>query len=158
MENTEQQEYVPTIFMGKEDVSSIKEVLKKDKEHIIEAVRNGEVNPLEVQMRVKILENAVKEIKDGINEEVLSEAEKYGSKYFEYKGGKFSVSERKTYDFTSINEWNEINSQINDLKAKQKTIETKYKTANVDNVIVDMTTGETITSVPYKTTKIISVK
>lgn len=141
-----------------ENVTVLKEHVLNQTNGIIEAVKNGEVNPLEVQMRVKILENAVKEIKDGINEEVLSEAGKYGSKSFEFKGGKFSVSERKTYDFTGINEWNEINAQINDLKAKQKTIETKYKTANVDNVIVDLTTGETITSVPYTTTKIISVK
>ena len=141
-----------------ENVTVLKEQVLNQTNGIIEAVKNGEVNPLEVQMRVKILENAVKEIKDGINAEVLSEAEKYGSKTFEYKGGKFSVSERKTYDFTGINEWNEVNEQINNLKAKQKTIETKYKTANVDNVIVDITTGETITSVPYTTTKIISVK
>lgn len=141
-----------------ENATVLKEQVLNQTNGIIEAVKNGEVNPLEVQMRVKILENAVKEIKDGINAEVLIEAEKYGSKTFEYKGGKFSVSERKTYDFTGINEWNEINEQINNLKAKQKTIETKYKTANVDNVIVDMTTGETITSVPYTTTKIISVK
>lgn len=141
-----------------ENATVLKEQVLNQTNGIIEAVKNGEVNPLEVQMRVKILENAVKEIKDGINAEVLTEAEKYGSKTFDYKGGKFSVSERKTYDFTGINEWNEINEQINNLKAKQKTIETKYKTANVDNVIVDMTTGETITSVPYTTTKIISVK
>ena len=141
-----------------DNVTILKEQVFNQTNSIIEAVKNGKVNPLEVQMRVKILENAVKEIKDGINAEVLSEAEKYGSKTFDYKGGKFSVSERKTYDFTGINEWNEINEQINNLKAKQKTIETKYKTANVDNVIVDITTGETITSVPYTTTKIISVK
>lgn len=142
----------------KEDVNSLKEQINDQVTSVIEAVKNGDVNPLEVQMKVKILENAVKEIKDGINEEVLSEAEKYGSKTFDFKGGKFTVSERKTYDYTGINEWNEINEQINNLKAKQKTIETKYKTANVDNVIVDITTGETITSVPYTTTKIISVK
>lgn len=158
MENTEQQEYVPTIFMGKEDVNSIKEVLEKDKEHIIEAVRNGEINPLDVIIKARTYEKTIKEISEAVNEFAISEAEKYSYKTFGYKGFKITRSETRKYDLSGIGEYDDVVKQIDDRKKLLKSITEKYKTASIENPIIDTKTGEEITSVPYLTTVSIKIQ
>lgn len=145
-------ENVPTIFMSNESIATVKEVLEQDKEKIIEAVKNGEVDPLKVLIKSRTYIKTIKEIEEFVNSFAITEAEKYGDKTFGFQGCKITRTETKKYDFSGIGEWDEVNSKIDSYKKVQKAIETKYKTASVENPIIDTKTGEEITSVPYLTT------
>jgi hypothetical protein len=99
---------------------------------VIEALENGEANPLHVHLQVKCTEELIKGIlsNDRYKELTVSEAEKHG-KSFEFHNAGFQLKETGVkYDFTSCNDeiWNELNSQIEALEKVKKDREKFLKT------------------------------
>ena len=93
------------------------------------------------------MEELIKKIKEGIAEQVMVEAEKYG-KSFEYMGAKVQLSERRSYDYSNDDTWAQINRSL-----KQREELLKYLTAP----LADTETGEIINPVPYKITTVITM-
>ena len=116
-------------------------------QRVLEEVDSGMYNPLTIHLCLKAMEELTKRIKEGIAEQVLLEAEKYG-KSFEYMGSKVQLSERRTYDYSDDGTWSELE------KAKKKREELlKYLSAP----LADPETGEMIFPAQFKVTPVISI-
>jgi hypothetical protein len=101
-------------------------------QQVIEALENGEANPLHVHLQVKCTEELIKGIlsNDRYKELTVSEAEKHG-KSFEFHNAGVQIKETGVkYDFTVCNDeiWNELNSQIEALEKVKKDREEFLKT------------------------------
>lgn len=125
---------------------------------IVEGVREGFLNPIDVKIAILEYSKILDYIDRNISEELDNELGKYKGNSFEYGNFKVTKRETKRYDFSNINEWVEKQIVINDTKLKQKDIETKYKSASQDNPVVDITTGEVVTSIPFTVTKSLVIK
>lgn len=143
--------------MGAKDFTESVESLTNN---LVTKVKEGFLNPLEIKCKLNKLQKCLEKAEKAILSEVNNEIDRYSGegKTIEYAGFKISRSETKKYDFSGIGEWEEINAEIERLNGIRKNIEDKYKTASVDNVIVDTKTGEEITSVPYTVTSRIIIK
>ena len=113
----------------------------------IEQIDTGLYNPLSIHLCLKAMEDLIKKIKEGIAEQVLTEAEKYG-KSFDYMGARVQLTERRTYDYSMDDTWAQINRSL-----KQREELLKYITAP----LADTETGEIINPVPYKVTSVIMI-
>lgn len=110
-------------------------------------IDTGLYNPLSIHLCLKAMEDLIKKIKEGITEQVMLEAEKYG-KNFEYMGAKIQLSQRRTYDYSVDDTWNQISRSL-----KQREELLKYLTSPM----ADTETGELINPIPFKTTSIITI-
>lgn len=134
--------------------------------NLIDSIENGNVDPLKVHFQVKCIEKILEELtnqdekknKDGwqiakrYRAAVLSAAEAYGQKEFEFNGSKVKISETGTkYDY----------SQCNDAELSQWQTEMEFLKAKIDNrqkmlqtvsekgmIITNEETGETNTVYP----------
>jgi len=110
-------------------------------------IDTGLYNPLSIHLCLKAMEDLIKKIKEGIADQVMLEAEKYG-KNFEYLGAKVQLMERRTYDYSNDDTWNQINRSL-----KQREELLKYLIAP----LADTETGEIINPVPFKITSLITI-
>lgn len=151
-----QNQSLSLIEMGAKDFTESVESLT---DNLIAKVQEGYLNPLEVKCKLNKLQKCFEKAEKAILDEVNNEIDKYGKeKTIEYAGFKITRSEQKKYDFSGIGEWCSLTAEIERLTNIRKDVETKYKSASADNVIVDTTTGEEVTSVPYTVTSRITVK
>lgn len=112
----------------------------------------GEINPLDAYIKLSEIEKLAGEYKDKLKEIVLPEAAKFNKQA--YNGYVIELTERKTLDYSHIQDWNEY-------KAKIKEIETKAKSLfeMSGNDIADMQTGEIIQAARLKqVTSVITLK
>lgn len=152
-----QNQSLSLIEMGAKDFTESVEQLT---DNLVAKVKEGFINPLEVKCKLNKLQKCLEKAEKAILSEVNSEIDKYSGKEktIEYAGFKITRSETKKYDFSGIGEWCSLTAEIERLTNIRKDVETKYKSASADNVIVDTTTGEEVTSVPYTVTSRITVK
>ena len=114
-------------------------------EAIIRKVEQGEVNPLTAFLQIKSIEDVCKKAKGGINQWSLEEAQKHGSRSFDYQGAKVEISELGTkYDFSNCGDviWESLNQQVESLKDQLNDRETFLKTIKEPIEIVNPEGGE----------------
>lgn len=79
-----------------------KEGVQRFSVQVINAVKNGEVNALELKAYLKAMEQIIEIVDKATRNEQLTEAEKYGERSFEVFGVKIEKGEVGTkYDYTS---------------------------------------------------------
>ena len=104
---------------------------------LIESVRNGELNPLELYGKAKEIEDLAQKVKIEVQTLAIEEAEKRTEKTFNF--GNFKVTKvegRRMIDYSNIEEY-----QI--AKANLKEIEDKYKQVALSSLTsLDESTGE----------------
>ena len=108
---------------------------------------SGNYNPLDVKLKLKAIEETVKQLQDDneIKQFIMAEAEKYG-KSFEWRGAKMTVMEVGTkYDYASSgdSEWAMLDAEIKELTDKRKARE-KFLQAIPEDGTVSPATGEMI--------------
>ena len=108
-------------------------------------VLSGDVDPLEVEMKLRIMEKAIVKIRKDVRVKnyVMAEAVKYNGQ--KYRGCDIKVIERKTADYSGDTEWTI-------LKAQLKSRETLLKGTGG----IDPNTGEIV--VTYKVSEILNIK
>jgi len=147
--------------LTKVEVKELQRELSSQIDEIIRAVKDGEVNAIEVKAKSNIIKKELERIDNAIEEEVNSEIDKYGDK-FEFKGLEISRTYAKTYDYNSIPEIANLSLKIADLKKEQDELKKKYKGTTYKTTIVDQETGEVIKeeerTLPYTTTTRITIK
>jgi hypothetical protein len=100
-----------------------KSALEKFANTIIQDVKEGRENPLEIQLLIKKYEFVLNEIKENIKVNVNTETAKYGDKEFEYGGAKCHYTPVKTeYDFTVCGDpvWNDLDRIVKKSNADKK--------------------------------------
>lgn len=116
---------------------------------VIQSVTEGNVNPLNVHLQLKAMEDIIEIIKSDpkYKETVLTTAETNG-KSFEYQNAKIDIREVGTkYDFSKCNDsiYSELEAQQATLKDKIKQRADFLKNVPIEGAIItDEDTGETV--------------
>lgn len=127
---------------------------KEFADQLIGMVENGEISPLEMAVKVRAVQDTFKQVADSkvLKDAVYSESLKYGKgEKMAYGGAQVNVREGGVkYDFTVCGdpEWEELNSQMEDLKAKMKEREDWLKGNTKPVTILDEETGVVSTIYP----------
>ena len=106
--------------------------IKKFGESLIQSIQFGEVNALEIDGRLKAIEELIALVRKSqeMSENLILEADKYGQKSFESGNFKYQVKEVGVrFDFSVCNdsEWDDLKEEETILKAKLKARETILK-------------------------------
>lgn len=118
---------------------------------LIEGLMAGEIEPLRFKVFLKGLEKVMENIKPVLDKLAREEAEKHGSKSFDFHGVRVELKETGTrYDFSGCG-WPErdmIEAERNTWDGKLKECEKMLKTLNGPTTMVDRLTGEIVTVHP----------
>lgn len=95
---------------------------------IAEQVLEGNLNILDVAIRMNAMEQLTKLVKEKISTDVMQELGKYPKGKAEVFGASVSFMDSVKYDYSHLDGWQELEDQIKVLKEKQKEIEDNAKT------------------------------
>lgn len=118
---------------------------------IVKSVKEGYANPLEVLTMLRALEHVSREVREEIQENINTEADKYSEKKFEAFGAIIERCDVKTeYDYASSRdvEWEDLNTQILTLTEKRKEREAFLRALKQPVTAVNEQTGEEYTMRP----------
>ena len=133
-------------------------------ENLINAVNNGEIDPLRLQVFFAAVEKMAKAVKDAVRDnsvdEVLSRSD--DGKSCKVAGARIEVTETGVkYDYSVIPSWQNVQRKIDALKELQKSIEGKAKFASEKSPFFDCDTetGEQteIVAIPRTSTTAIKI-
>ena len=104
---------------------------------LLSFVLDGEVNPLEMEVYLKSMDDVIKSVRKDVNfkGELLNEVDKYPGKTFDFRNAVITKASRSTYNYSEDTEWK-------DLDRKKKARETMLK--GLSKPVVDPDTGEYI--------------
>lgn len=107
---------------------------------LILEVNEGNVNPLDLHIKLTAMQTAIETVKKAISEQTLTEAQRYGQKTFEHQSAEVTIKELGTkYDYSNCNdaELEELNKKIASLEEAKKKRETFLKalTSPMDIVV-----------------------
>jgi hypothetical protein len=111
---------------------------------IIKAVQNGDANPLEVLAMLRSLELLSEEVREEIQDNILTAAEKYSEKKFEAFGAIMERCEVYTkYDYTTSKdvEWERLDAEIKALEARKKERENFLRSLKEPLTYLDKESG-----------------
>ena len=124
--------------------------IKKVADYLISAVENGQENPLELALKIKVWEELLKDAKEKLMEYSLHEIDLHGGKA-DMHGAKIERMEGGTkYDYSSDSYWKTLKSQSDAISEKIKEREELLKKIPQGMAMVDEHTGEAIYA-PTKT-------
>lgn len=126
-----------------------KEQIKDFVSSIMEAIKQGEMSPLEVKARAVILKKAMESIESDkwFNEQALNEAEGYALKSFEANGVTYTISEvgvKYNYSNCGSSEYDKVCKDIADLTSRKKELEKMLQAIPEGKTIADPETGEVL--------------
>ncbi len=94
---------------------------------IINDIEDGKINPLNVKLLCKTMEEISEKINEGTKEHQKREAAKYGDKPFAYFGSEMHFTATKTeYDYTMCND-PELSDMQKELKALQDRVKARQE-------------------------------
>jgi hypothetical protein len=116
-------------------------------DQIIESVRQGEANPIEVLVMFKAFEKAQERILNEIRENYITEANKYPEKSFEFNGTKIEKAELGTaYNYAVCND-TVLERLDADFNAAKQLLDNRKKflqSLKEPLTVVDEVTGEVV--------------
>lgn len=121
---------------------------------VIDALEQGEVDPLKVHLQVKCMEDIIKLLNSNTiyKKAVLEAAERNGQKSFEYMNSKVEIKEMGTrYDYSKCGDtvWQMLEQKSSSAVEELKQRETFLKTVPSKGMqVLDEGTGEMITVYP----------
>lgn len=124
---------------------------------IIEAVKTGNANPLEVLVMLRSLEAVSELVREEIEDNIVTEAGKYSEKTIEAYGARIEKSEVGTkynYETSGDIEWERLNTDFETAKQRKTDRETFLKALPEPITAVNPDTGEVYEiRPPFKTSK-----
>lgn len=112
---------------------------------IIESVKSGDANALEVLVMLRALELVSELVRDEIGANVLTAAEKYHEKKFEAFGAIIERCENGTkysYETSKDVEWEQLDSEFKNIERRRKEREEFLRTLREPMTVVNQETGE----------------
>lgn len=127
---------------------------------IVQAVEEGNINPVELGVKIRWLQDILERTYSGITGAIRTEAEKYGKEGIRSLGGaRIDLSETSTkYDYSHDPVWASLQEKLEPIKAEIKERETMLKTLKKPFEQVDPETGEVIVVSPPLKTSVSGVK
>lgn len=133
-------------------------------DQIIESVKNGEADPLEVLIQIRAFEKAADRILKEIRPNILTAADKFEEKTFTLYGNRLEKSESGVqYDYAKSDDpiWEQFDAAANTAIEQRKQREAFLRTIKASDVTkaVDPESGEEVTlkPVPKTSTSIVKV-
>lgn len=127
----------------------------------VDEITSGTRNPLEFEIMLKNLEETISAIRKRpeVKEVVLEEAEKYPEKTIALMGTRITKASKTTFYYNECGDsvYNELSSQLAELKEKVKERETFLKTIKPGMEIPDVQTGEIIRPPQTATTSYLTI-
>jgi hypothetical protein len=124
---------------------------------LIQSVKNGDVNPLQLIVQLHALTKIYEEVREEIEENVLKEAEKFPEKVIERFGARIEKSEvgtRYNYSASKDIEWERLDSEFKTIERKRKEREEFLRALREPMTAVNEETGEVYKIMPpFKTSK-----
>lgn len=118
---------------------------------IIQAVKNGEENPLDILLQVRAMEKSFKIILDKIKDNYLVESEKHPGTSFQYRGNDIQKGDVKTdYDYTVCGDpiWEQRKTILDMAESQLKERQDFLKALREPITLVDDESGEVATVRP----------
>lgn len=118
---------------------------------IIGLVRSGEVNPLQVRVWCKTMEEIIERVKKETSFDQMTEAAKYPEKSFTFAGATLSKAEhgvKYNYAACGDTEWERLDADAKTAIEKREVRQEFLKTLKEPLVVVDQMTGEVVTIKP----------
>lgn len=131
---------------------------------MVEAIENGEVNPLELYANLKKASKIIDSVLDTetVKEAITREYQKFGKKEVDYRGVTFVQSESGVkFDYSGCNDTviNELEAEKKELDAKIKERQKFLKNLPVDGIVnVDENTGDINTLYPPSRSSVTIIK
>ena len=124
-------------------------------------ILSGQYNPIKVEVQLKIMEELISGLRKDpqVREQLLIELDKYQGKTISIYGTEITKSSRSTLDFSSCNDSELQNLQIeaDEINAKVKARQEMLKNI-VPMSVVNPITGEYLNPPSKKTTEVITIK
>ena len=109
--------------------------IQTDVDNLVQKVLQGDINPLDVYITIKKIEDALKTAKKRLKDISVDEAEKYGKMTFGYMDADITIKNSATsYDYSNIPE-------VITKELELKAIKERHKQA-LQHTIIDEKTGE----------------
>ena len=124
--------------------STSSQVAKFSKQ-LIESVREGRTNPLELIVQLHALTKVYEEVREEIEDNILTEANKYPDKIIERYGARIEKAEvgvKYNYSSSRDSEWERLDAEIKSLELRKKERETFLKSLPEPLTTVNTDTGE----------------
>lgn len=118
---------------------------------IISELESGMINPLDLLKQIKCFEKVIEQTKDTLLKMAREEAEKYGTKNFEFKGVKIELAEVGTkYDYSKCNDFvmAKVSEDLAKLNETKKQRETFLKSLKEPIQLVDEESGDVFQVMP----------
>lgn len=118
---------------------------------LIEGVQEGNINPLELLVMLRALEGVSKTVRDSIDGNIQSAADKYSEKEFEIFGAKIQkgdVGVEYDYKSTGDRDWEQFSVAEQTAAARRKERETFLRSLKEPMDVLDKDSGETWTIRP----------
>lgn len=112
---------------------------------LIESVRDGRTNPLELIVQLHALTKVYEEVKDEIMDNVMNEADKFPDKVIERYGARIEKAEvgvKYNYSSSRDTEWERLDSEIQMLEERKRYRETFLKALKEPITTLNKDTGE----------------
>lgn len=136
------------------EVAIDKPFIANTAQSIISAINEGELNPIDLKLRLKAIESVIETIKPVLDKAARDEAEKYGAKSFERLGARIELIEAGTkYDYSNCNDdqYKDLIIELEKLKLKIKQREKFLQSIDGSmNIVTDHGEGVTVFA-PIKT-------
>ncbi len=119
--------------------------------NVIQAVKNGEENPLQMLVQIRAMEKAFKIITEKIKENYLTEADKYPGDKFDFKGNSIQKGDVHTeYDYTVCGDpiWEQRKTILDMAESQLKERQEFLKALREPITLVDDESGEVATVRP----------
>ena len=119
--------------------------------NVIQAVKNGEENPLQMLVQIRAMEKAFKIITEKIKENYLTESEKYPGDKFDFKGNQIQKGDVHTeYDYTVSGDpiWEQRKTILDMAKSQLNEREEFLRALREPITIIDDESGEIATVRP----------
>lgn len=114
---------------------------------VVNSVKNGDANALEVLVMLRAVELAAEEIREEIQENILNEADRFSEKVIERYGSrieKCEVGTKYIYETSKDWEWEQMDSELRTLQHKIKEREKFLRSLTSPMTLVIESTGEVV--------------
>lgn len=109
------------------EIAPTKQGLEVMADGIAEQVNEGNINPLDVAIRMNAMEQLCKIVKEKIQGSVMDELFKHPKQKADVYGASISEMTSVKYDYSHIHDWSVLEGIIQNAKEKQKEIEEEEK-------------------------------
>lgn len=130
-------------------------------DQVIESVKSGEANSLEILVQLKAFEKASERILKEIKDNLLTEAGKHPGDKFEFAGAEITKADTFTkYDYSACGDpqWQRFNHEAEAATKWLKEREAFLKAVKAPFSLLDEGTGEVSQILPPKVTRIQGLK